>query len=461
MSGADRTVCVIGGGIAGLVAAHTLSSAEPRLRVVVCEESERLGGVVRTDSIEGVPVEAGPDSFLTRDPVLVDLCRELGLHGDLVAPAVFGGTVWQGGRLVPLPAGFVLGMPASSRAALAARVLSPAGRIRAALEPFLPGPPLTSDTSIGDLARARFGRQVVERVVDPLLAGTRAGRVDEISVEAALPSVWKALRGRRSVARALGSAGGEAGPPPFMTVRGGLGRVIDSLQSASPAVQFRTTARVDSIASDATGFHVRTSEGVVDCSAVIAATPAFESARLLDGLRPEAASRLSAIEHASVATVVVVYPPGAGAPPPGTSGLLVPSGESKAMSACTWYSVKWPAARPSDGGLVLRCFVGRAGANPAIELDDGTLVARVGAEVEDALHLSRRHRNARVTRWRRALPQYVVGHSGRVDEIERRLEEQPGIWVTGASYRGSGLPDCVRHAQQTARRALEWLRDVG
>jgi oxygen-dependent protoporphyrinogen oxidase len=457
----DSSVCVIGGGIAGVVAAHSLARAEPQLRVVLCEAGPRLGGIIRTDSVEGVAVEAGPDSFLTRDSAVVDLCRDVGLGDDLIEPAVFGGTVWSRGRLVTLPSGFVLGMPASGGAAMRAQVLSPGGRMRAALEPWWPGPRVTTDVSVGSLAGKRFGRQLVERVIDPLLAGTRAGRVDEMSVEAALPSVWAAVHGHRSVTRALGSAVSAPGPPPFKSIAGGLGRLVDALRTAARGVEFRTGARVQSIASDDWGFQVNTSEGLVECAAVISALPAFESARLLKGARPAAAALLTSIEHASVATVVLVYPPGAGATPDGTSGLLVPSTEGKTMSACTWYSVKWPDARPADGGLVLRCFVGRAGADPDIELDDEALVARVAREVEAALGLSLPHRTAMVTRWRNALPQYTVGHTGRVDEIERALGERPGIWVTGGSYRGSGLPDCVRHAQQTAQNVLEWLRAVG
>ena len=445
---------MIGGGIAGLVAAHTLARESGGVRVVLCEASDRLGGIVRTDSVEGVPVEAGPDSFLTRDPVMAELCGELGLAGDLIAPAVFGGMVWLGDRLVELPAGFVLGMPASARAALTARALSPAGRVRAALERWLPGPRVSADTSVGKLVRRRFGKQVLERVVDPLLAGTRAGRVDEISVEAALPSVWSAVQGRRSVTRGLGRTSVSPGPPPFMTVRGGLDRIVGALRDSLGNVEIRTGTAVQSIAIEGHGFRLATATGEIHCDAVIAATPAYESARLLRGARPAAATALGTIEHASVATIVLSYPPGAGSPPEGTSGLLVPSTEGRTMSACTWYSTKWPDARPADGGLVLRCFVGRAGANPAIELDDDDLIARVAAEAGAALGLTQPHRGALVTRWRRALPQYEVGHRRLVDDIERLLADQPGIWVTGGSYRGSGLPDCVRHARQTAGAVL-------
>jgi protoporphyrinogen/coproporphyrinogen III oxidase len=457
----DSTVCVIGGGISGLTTAYTLCRQEPRVRVVLCEASARLGGVIRTDEIDGIRVEAGPDSWLARDPAVVDLCTALGLGDELVSPAVFGGVVWSSGRVVALPRDFVFGMPASPGAAFGARVLSPAGRVRAALEPFIPGTPLDADVAVGELVQRRFGSEVLDRVVDPLLAGTRAGRADEMSLQAALPSVWAAVHGKRSVTRALSAVAEGGGPPPFKTVSGGLSRLVDGLRDASPTVEFRTDARVASIASDDWGFQVTTPEGLVDSTAVVVALPAVEAGRLLAGARPEAARLMESIEHASVATVVLVYPRGAGSPPAGSSGLLVPSSEKKTLSACTWYSEKWPHARPTDGGLVLRCFVGRAGANPAIELDDDELVARVSTEVREALALTAEPRIARVTRLRRSLPQYAVGHAARVDEIESLLKRTPGIWVTGASYRGSGLTDVVGHAQRTAARVLEWLRAVG
>jgi protoporphyrinogen/coproporphyrinogen III oxidase len=462
VTSASADVCVIGGGISGLVTAHSLVSRRPDLRVVVLEASSRPGGALRTEVVAGVRVEAGADSFLTRSPEAVDLCRSLGLGNDLVAPAVFGASVWVGGRLVPMPPGLVFGMPASARAALASSHLPLAGRLRAAAEPLWPGPRLDSDTGVGELVRRRYGRAVLERSVDPLLAGTRAGDPEEISVEAALPQIWALTRGHRSITRALanGRARGAltSGPPPFRSVSGGLERLVDALV-ATGDVEVRTGARAEDIASHVGGLRVRIAAGGdIACRAIVAALPACASATLLRDTNPAAAHLLDGIAFASVATIVLVYGPDAGPVRASGSGMLVPSTERTTMSACTWYSVKWPESAPGDGGIVVRCFVGRSGTDVALGLADDELASRVADEVGTVLSLSAPPQATLVTRWERGLPQYRVGHGALVDRIESAVATTPGVWVTGASYRGSGIPDCVRHAQKTATAVLDRLQ---
>lgn len=461
MTVARPTVCVVGGGLSGLVVAHALTRRDDPPEVIVLEASERLGGALSTASVDGVSVEAGADSFLTRAPDAVELCGELGLDDALVEPAVFGASILSSGRLLPVPPDFVFGMPSSPGAALRASHLPLRGRVRAAVEPLLPGRPTTRDVSVADLVRRRYGRAVLERSVDPLLAGTRAGRAEEMSLQAALPQVWGILRGRRSVTRALGSArrtnAMPSEPPPFRSVEGGLGGLVDALRAQLDRTDVRLGTSVDAIERAGARFVVTTAGASTECDAVVAATPAFETARFLQTSNPRAASLLGGISFASVATIALVYPWSAGAGPPSGSGMLVPSTEDATVSACTWYSVKWPASAPSDGGLVLRCFVGRAGDDPALELADDELVALVARDVERFVGVSAPPRAARVFRWPRSLPQYRVGHIETVERIEASLEDTPGIWVTGASYRGSGIPDCIRQARATAARVDEWL----
>lgn len=456
----STTVCVIGGGLAGLVTAHSLVARRPGLEVTILEASDRLGGALRTESIEGAVVEAGADSFLTRSPEAIELCESLGLGGELVAPAIFGASIWSGGRLTELPPDFVMGMPSSMGSALGAAHLSAWGRIRAAAEPALPGR-VHGDVGVGELVRRRYGREVLERSVDPLLAGTRAGRPEEISLQAAFPQIWSLVRGRRSITRALKRARAtraiEAGPPAFKSVAGGLERIVGALAEQSKGVEVVANAHVETVAERGDAFRASTTAGDVDAAAVVAAVPAFEAARAFRSLRPSAASLLERIEFASVATIALVYDASDEAARLPGSGMLVPSHASTTMSACTWYSLKWPESTPAGGGLVLRCFVGRAGESDALELTDDELVAAVARDVRIVAGLPGKPRSALVTRWPRGLPQYRVGHAGLVDEIESLLQATPGAWVTGASYRGSGIPDCIRHAQQTAGRVLEWL----
>ena len=463
MTTARPTVCVIGGGISGLVVTHSLLGHEPAPRVVVYEASDRLGGAIRTDVVDGVTVEAGADSFLTRAPDAVELCASLGLEPALIAPAVFGANVLRRGAarpLVEMAPDFVFGMPATTRGTLRASHLTKAARLRAALEPWLPGPRTTGDVAVGELVRRRYGKQLLAQSVDPLLAGTRAGRADEMSFEAALPQVWALVRGRRSLTHALARARKSnaipPGPPPFKSVEGGLERVVAALRERCERAEILTGVRVESVEPGARRMTIRTRDGSTECDAVVAATPAFEAARLLERVNPRASELLQSIEFASVATITCVYPPAAHRALPG-SGLLVPSSAGSAMSACTWYSIKWPHAAPPDGGLVIRSFVGRAGEDAALRLPDDELIALVARETQDALGLKAKPRATRLTRWPKSLPQYRVGHVGLVERIESALEDTPGIWVTGASYRGSGIPDCIKHARATAARVAGWL----
>lgn len=462
----DRpTVCVIGGGISGLTVAHSLTSTTSAPHVVVLEASERLGGAIRTEVVDGVTVESGADSFLTRAPDAADLCADVGLGDDLISPAVFGATILrspESPRLVAMPSDFVFGMPATPRAALRAPHLPRGARMRAALEPFVPGARIESDRAIGDVVRRRYGRGVLALSVDPLLAGTRAGEVFEMSLEAALPQVWGLVRGRRSFMRAFRAANAiPSGPPPFKSVAGGLERLIHALRDRCEGADFRTGVRVLSVEPAAEGFVVRTEGAEVECAAVVAATPAFESARLLRAANPEVSRVLESIEFASVATITYVFPPRAMRSAPPGSGLLVPSSSGLALSACTWYSIKWPHAAPSDGGIVVRSFVGRAGESDVLRMPDEDLIERVARETGRALGLTARPRTSHLTRWPRSLPQYRVGHVGTVDRIEAALRASPGIWVTGAAYRGSGIPDCIRHARAAADSVREWLGAVG
>ena len=232
MSGSRRPVVVIGGGISGLTAAFELVRRGVR-PVIVLEADERFGGKIRTEMIDGITVDVGPDSFLAREPWGVELCEKIGLAGELRSPAVFGACIWTGGKLKPLPPGFAFGMPASPLSALRAGLLSPLGAARAAADLFLPGPLEGPDVAIGEFVRRRFGSQVLERLVDPLLAGTRAGDPARMSLAVAAPQIDDLARRHRSLILGLRTARRsgalETGPPPFLTVAGGLERLVRRL----------------------------------------------------------------------------------------------------------------------------------------------------------------------------------------------------------------------------------------
>ncbi|MGH2787388.1 MAG: protoporphyrinogen oxidase [Actinomycetota bacterium] len=452
------TVAVVGGGITGLSAALTLSRAlPPDVGVTVIEARDRLGGVIRTDHAGGALIEAGPDWFVTHRPEAVELCTDLGLEGDLVAPAVSGIQIWSRGQLRPLPDGFVRGIPSSARDILGCDHLSLAGRVRALADLGWPRRLANGDRSIGDFVRRRFGREVLERLVDPILAASRSGAADEMSLAAGAPEIDAAARSRRSVMRAL-SANREAGPAPgFLGIRGGMQRLIDALRKELRAAEVRTGTAVVGLAGGDTGYAVKVADGSrLTARGVVLAVPAYAAAALLTELDAEAARLLGGIEYAPAGVIGLVYPPGAVTVPAGPSGFLVPSSEKRVLAACAWFSSKWRHSTPPHGGTVVRCFVGGGG----LELPDDDLAGAVQAELAAAAGIDADPGTVHIVRWDRALPVYAVGHLDRVAAVRRALRRHRRLAVAGAGYEGSGLPACIAAGREAALGIAATLNDT-
>ena len=339
-----QTIAVIGGGITGLAAAWTLSKEAPaRTRVVLFEAEGRLGGKIRTDEFGGGYIEAGPDSFLARHSWGVDLCRELGLADELVPPSVFGAALWIDGRLRSIPARLFFGIPTRPAACLSAP-LTWRGRARALGDLVRPGPLSGDDVSVAAFVRHRFGAEVLDRLVDPLLAGTRAGQPDEISLAAALPQIDAIARSNKSVMRGLRKQSRDGslaeGPPPFLAIRGGMQRLIEALQrELTEKVEFRTGVPVESIRKSDGGYEL-TGREPLRAQSVIVTAPAYDAARLLHDLSPVASRLLAGIEYTPSVSVTLSFPHGRIEVPPGTSGVLVPEGSGPTLAACTWWSAK-------------------------------------------------------------------------------------------------------------------------
>ena len=450
-----RAVAVVGGGVTGLVAARELHRAGAD--VVLFEAAPDAGGKIVTKTLENVAVEGGPDSFLVREPWPVDLCRSIGLGNDLVRPAVFGGLVWSRGRLHPMPRGLVLGIPTLPVKMARGGLLSPRGALRCAGDLFNSKPLTGPDVSIGALVRHRLGDEVLDRLVDPLLAGTRAGDADEMSLAAAAPELDTIARRHRSLVLGLRAWKPERPETPvFMAPVGGMTRLVQALKTELLDADVRMASPVERVERDGDAFRVAATTGEVRARAVVLTAPAHVTAAQVASLDSGAATALASIPYASVAVVALVYPSAAGSPPPDGSGMLVPRAEGRTVAACTWYSRKWPASSPA-GGFVLRAVVGRSGRHPALDLDDEDLVARVHEDLAGMLGLKDPPRSHLVTRWEKALPQYTVGHLDRVTGAELALARRGPVFIAGAGYRGSGIPDCIRAANEAATAAVNAL----
>jgi protoporphyrinogen/coproporphyrinogen III oxidase len=447
-------IVIVGAGLTGLATAWRLRDLDDD--VVLLEASERVGGQIDTAHVAGAPFDVGADAMLVRQPEAERLARELGFREDeLVAPATGKVHLWTREALRPLPTATVMGVPTDLRELARSGALSAAGVARAALEPTLPRRTVIGDRSVADLVGERFGREVVEGLVEPLLGGVYAGRTDRLSAAAALAPVWSAAQRHRSLLtglRAHRRAGASATGPVFRTVRGGLSRLTARLAEAL-GPRLWTGVPVRGVRRDEDGWVVDAPGATLVADHLVLAVPARVAARLLVGEVPDVAAELAPIRTASVATVALAYERTAGATLPDGSGILVPPREGRLVKAVTFASRKWPHHADRDV-LLLRASVGRVPGDGAdrdhnLDLDDPTLAERVDAEVRWATGLPRPAVERTVRRWPDALPQYEVGHRERLARIRHALHTQaPGLHLAGASFDGLGLAARAREAEQ-------------
>jgi protoporphyrinogen/coproporphyrinogen III oxidase len=494
---AQPHVVIVGGGIAGLAAAFFLR--DEAVRVTLLEGSPRLGGKLSVSEIAGVPVDEGAEALLVTRPEGTGLIAEAGLAGDRVAPGPTSSAIWTLGALRPLPRRQFMGVPSDLADLARSGVLTEGGLARASRDLELPPTGRDGDVPVAGYVGARFGTEVVDRLVDPLLGGVYAGRSAELSFDATMPALAAASRRYRSLAEAAGSllpappppqasipvlasavgqpgvpaAGTRSGGAVFTTLAGGLGLLPAFLAKASGA-EIRTAALArELVALPGPGPRWRitvgsaAAAGHVEADAVILAVPARPAGRLLAGV-PGAAAAVTGfaeISYASMAIVTLAYPrsafPGPGLAALGWSGYLVPAVDGRAVKAVTFSTVKWPhlaSAAPGAGPLeIVRCSVGRIGEEALLQRDDGGLAALAAAELAEATGVRGAAVASRVTRWGGALPQYTVGHLDRVARIRAAVASQPGLAVCGAAYDGVGIPACAATARAAASQVLAFL----
>lgn len=442
---------VVGGGFGGLAAAHALverhgvSAGDVR----VLEASSRIGGALRPTSLAGQDVDAGPDALLTRRPEGLELLEALGLDAATVVPASGRAYLATSAGLEPYPAGLFLGIPLRPESLEDAVPLSEEGR-RRALQGFeLPAVSDTTDLSVSELVSRRWGPEVAERLAGPLLAAVHAGRADYLSAAACAPQLFPDARPGPPA-----TAGGpEGGPPPFVSLKGGLWRLGETLRDCLTArgVEVVTGTPVLELARGPQRWRVTTRDGDLEADRVVLAVPADVAAGLMAPFAPDAAEALASVEMASVAIAVVLVR--ATAPFPEGSGFLVPpSPASPLLTACTWFDQKWPGTARPDG-RILRLSTGRHGDRRFDALDDTDLAAWLVAEAAQSMDQALELVEATVTRFPRAFPQYAVGHLDLIRRVHKDVHRAGSgtLALCGNSYAGVGLPAVVASAQSAAR----------
>lgn len=437
-------VAVVGGGMAGLSAAYELASGGAE--VVVLEGADRIGGKLRLGEIGGMTIDLGAESILARRPEALELVNQIGLSDKIVHPATSSAAIWTRGALRPMPP-TIQGVPADLAALMAS------GIVTREVEPtFLPVP--DHDVSVASFVAQRVGREVVDRLVEPLLGGVYAGHADRLSLLATSPQI-AALGADLLDGAARARAASQASGPVFFGLRGGVGQLPQALADAGGFdVRLNTTVRA--LTRTPAGWQVvvgpSTAVEILEFDAVVMAAPAPAAARLLSEAAPAAAFALAGVDYASMAIVTFVLD---GANDPGGSGFLVPPVDGTAIKAATYSTNKWGwSADQAQGFTIARASIGRAGETALLHHDDAELVDFARADLAEATGSIGRVVDARVHRWGGALPQYDVGHLDLVDTVERCVAEVAGLEVCGAAYRGVGIPAVIASGRAAGRRLL-------
>ncbi|HVB41169.1 MAG TPA: protoporphyrinogen oxidase [Streptosporangiaceae bacterium] len=489
-------VVVVGGGIAGLAAAFFLR--DQAAEVTVLEGAPRLGGKLAVSDVAGIAVDSGAEALLARRPEGLEVIRAIGLADQLVYPGTTTASIWSRGVFHALPRRQFMGVPADFGELERVGILSARGLDRARQDATLPATRRDGDVSVAALVGARFGAELVDRLVEPLLGGVYAGRPDQLSFEATLPGLAPVSRKHASLAEAvavvLGPAPGTspatgagngastgttaAQPPVFTTLAGGLGTLPQALADASGAL-VRTGATVRELARTARGWRLTVGPAIapepIEADAVIFALPARPASRLLGAVADAggAAAALAEIEYASMAIVTLAYPVAAFPEPVRGSGYLVPAVDGRVVKAATFSTAKWPHLAGGSGASgaadartgpaaagdlhLVRCSVGRIGEEAVLQREDAELAALAAADLAAATGVTGGPVDSRVTRWGGGLPQYSVGHLDRVARIRAGVAALPGVAVCGAAYDGVGIPACIASARLAAGQVAAYL----
>jgi oxygen-dependent protoporphyrinogen oxidase len=455
------TITVAGGGISGLTAALTL--LESGHEVIVLEASTRFGGSIHTLHEDGYIIDAGPDSFLSGKPGGVQLVGKLGLTGQLVNTRADGGGTFilHEASLTPLPEGLTLLVPTQFRAVVETPLLSARGKARLLADYVIPARRDERDESVAAFVTRRVGREAFEHLAEPLLSGIYAGDARRLSLHATFPRLRDVerqhggvIRGALAQRRSVRTATRQTSYTPFVSLHGGMGTLIDELVSALERADLRLAAGLAGIEQRDGGYLLTLStHDTLEVDGLLLATPANVNSTLLLELDAALSAELAAIPYVSSATVSMAFREEDVVGRAAGRGFVVPRVEGRKITAVTWSSQKF-AGRAPQGCALLRAFVGRAGAEDDAFLPEDELVELVLGELAAFMDITSDPHWARVFRWPNAMPQYHVGHLDRLDRIDRLLTQHPRLALTGAAYRGVGIPDCITNAMAVANALI-------
>ena len=450
------SVVIVGGGISGLSTAYYLKKAG--IPCTLIEPRGRLGGVITTEVVDGCVVEGGPDSFLAAKPWALELIRELGLAGQVIGSNdhLRATYVLKGGRLVPLPDGLMMMVPTRVLPMVTTRLLGWPTKIRMGLEYFRRGAGAQSeDQSVAEFVEDHYGREAVDYLAEPLLAGVYGGSPEALSVRSVLGRFVELEARYGSLTRGVlaerrKAVGAASGLPLFQTLKGGLGQLITALEEAVRDSVTVVRGMAEALEQAGPGLRVRVGGEWLSAEHVVVACQAYRAGELVESVDSELAGTLQSIPYCSSMTVALTYDRQAVGHRLNGFGFLVPRRERRRLVACTWVGTKFTNRTPDDRAL-LRCFLGGADDPGILDEPDEAVVALVREELRRTMGVMAEPLSTRLSRWPRSMAQYTVGHERLAREIEERRRRIPGLALAGNAYQGIGIPDCIRMGRDAAR----------
>jgi protoporphyrinogen/coproporphyrinogen III oxidase len=455
-----KRIAIVGGGVSGLAAAYALQKERERgaeTEYAIFESGARWGGVIQTERVDDCLLEAGPDSFLTEKPWAADLCRELGLGDQLIASndAERKTYILVNGRLAPIPDGLVFMVPTRLTSAFSSSLFSWRTKLQILREWFYRPKQNDSDISVAEFVQRHYGREMVERLADPLLAGVYGGSADELSLKSVLPrflemeatygSLGKGIIERRKHRGALPA-------PLFTSLQNGMQQLVDAIVGRIPVISCHLNTRIETIKPESGKWLVICNGRTQEFDSVIIATPAYVASALLRDA-PELAAELSGIPYSSSVTVLLGYDGNVRAQLPPGFGFLVPRTENVRMIAATFVHNKCPHRAP-DSRALIRCFLGGTRDPSVTQLAPAEIASLVRRELQQILGINAEPLFVRIYKWHDAMAQYNVGHSARMNRIRVLLASLPGLALAGNAYSGIGVPDCIRSGTEAAAKVV-------
>lgn len=464
-----KRVIIVGGGITGLSTAYYLQKQAREkslpIQVKLIEASNRLGGVISTEKRDGFVIERGPDSIIARKKSALRLIEEVGLQDKIISNTAGKSYIFARGKLHTMPEGSFMGIPTKVTPFAKSGLFSPIGKLRAAGDFILPKGEPKSDQSLGAFFRRRLGNEVVDNLIEPLLSGIYAGDIDELSLMALFPNFYEMEQEHRSLvlglnrtmpkpAKASKQAASKKGM--FISLSTGLEELITEVEKRLEAGTVLKGMAVEKVAKAENGYMVTLADGNVEqADSVVIATEHFHAQRMLADY--SFMDVFKEMPSNSVANVAMAFPKSVIEKDIDGTGFLVSRNSDFRITACTWTHKKWPGTTPEDMAL-LRCYVGKPDDQEIVEMSDEEIINIALSDLNKTMNITAKPLFHIVTRWKKAMPQYTVGHLERMGKVKASLSaELPGVYLAGGSFDGVGIPGCIDQAENAVEKVIGYL----